>query len=263
MNVLKEIVDPSLQHLADKVLDVGFGLIYVALNTVTDKMYVGLHARGKTRITCRTARWTAHTKKSSHCVRLRNSIAFHGADKFSWYVIEHVPISILKERESFWIAKLNTIDPNGYNLTTGGERVVFCQKTIDKIKQYRNSPEYIAALKKRRRREWDEDHDRFVEAMAKGKRESAKFRQARVDQWKNKSDLEVTEWVRKHKEAAAAKRQARLDACESEVERQKLLKYFAKLERTKELQALTKAGLHVVKPRGPNTGRARDRIAKK
>ena len=262
MDVLQKIIDPSLQIWADKVPEVGFGVIYVGLNTVTNQMYVGLHARGKTRVTVRAARWTVHSKDRSHCVRLRNSIAFHGIDKFAWFVIEYVPISILAEREVHWISKLNTMDPNGYNLTSGGERTVFSQASIDKMKKARNKPEYVAGLKKRRRREWDENHDRFVKAMSKGKRESTKFRQARVDQWKNKSEAEIADWIRKHKEAAAAKRQARLDSCTSDDERQNLLKYFAKVDRTKELHALTKAGLHVVKPRGPNTGRARRRIAK-
>lgn len=256
MNALKKIIDPSLQIWADKPPDVGFGVIYVGLNTVTDKMYVGLHARGKREITVRAARWKIHCQPSSQCARLARSIAFHGKDKFVWFVIEYVPVSVLRQRESFWIAQLNTMHPNGYNLTSGGERCEFSQRSINKMKKTRNKPEYIAGLKKRRRREWDENHDRFVEAMNKGKRESTKFRQARIDMWKNKTEAEVAEWIRKHKVTAALKRQARLDACESEVERQKLMKYFAKLERTKELQALTKAGLHVVKPRGKNTGRS-------
>lgn len=44
-----------------------------------------------------------------------------GADRFSMTIIEEVDAEIGEEREQFWIRELNTLYPNGYNLTSGGE----------------------------------------------------------------------------------------------------------------------------------------------
>lgn len=45
----------------------------------------------------------------------------YGVDNFIFEIIEEVPNKILNEREVYWIKKLNSIIPNGYNMTTGGE----------------------------------------------------------------------------------------------------------------------------------------------
>lgn len=47
----------------------------------------------------------------------------YGIDKFSFEVIEECDYSILDEREYYWIKKLNTLEPNGYNIRSGGEKL--------------------------------------------------------------------------------------------------------------------------------------------
>lgn len=44
-----------------------------------------------------------------------------GLENFTFEVIEEVDNSLLNDREIFWIKECNSLSPNGYNLTTGGE----------------------------------------------------------------------------------------------------------------------------------------------
>ena len=45
----------------------------------------------------------------------------YGVEHFFFSVIEETSIDKLDEREIFWIAELNSISPNGYNLSLGGK----------------------------------------------------------------------------------------------------------------------------------------------
>ena len=48
-------------------------------------------------------------------------MAKYGIDNFKFEIIEECDKSILSEREKYWIKFYNSVAPNGYNLTTGGE----------------------------------------------------------------------------------------------------------------------------------------------
>ena len=254
------VINKSLQKWATKPPPDGFGIVYVGINKNTSKAYVGLHSigNGNNKVSVKAARWKKHLKGKSNCTRLVNSIKKHGVEAFVWYVLELCNEDVLDERETYWIKELNTVTPHGYNLESGGRNMQkHSIETIQAMKATRNEPEYIANLKKRRREEWSEHHARFRAAMVAGMKRSDKVKQARRDQWTAKTHEEVQSWVEKHQIAANKKRQDRLDSCKDELEKANLLKYFKKLDRTKELQALKKAGLHVPKPRGPNNGRSK------
>lgn len=47
----------------------------------------------------------------------------YGESSFEWEVLEYCPVELLNEREKYWIEKLNTQFPNGFNLTTGGDNL--------------------------------------------------------------------------------------------------------------------------------------------
>lgn len=94
--------------------------IYVVTNTVTGRRYVGRALRP-------AARWAAHkwAARAGRGYLLHASIRKHGIESFAHEVIESGLTneqSAKSERE--WIAKLNTIAPNGYNLTDGGDGTV-------------------------------------------------------------------------------------------------------------------------------------------
>lgn len=52
---------------------------------------------------------------------LHRAMNYHGVDNFNFEVIEEVENSLLNEREIYWISFYNSLVPNGYNLTAGGE----------------------------------------------------------------------------------------------------------------------------------------------
>jgi len=54
---------------------------------------------------------------------LQNAWNKYGEEKFKIYVIELCPKNLLPEKEIYYISKLKTKRPNGYNLTDGGDGV--------------------------------------------------------------------------------------------------------------------------------------------
>lgn len=71
------------------------------------------------------ARFSHHKRlHNSTCRRIHNAIKRHGPDNFAFEILEicdDTSIDFVRQREIHWIATLNTLSPNGYNLTTGGE----------------------------------------------------------------------------------------------------------------------------------------------
>lgn len=86
-------------------------IIYCATNTITNKQYIGLTSRPlKVRI-------KQHYEVSSPCVALKRALIKYGEDAFIWSIIHTCQESDNPlELEEFYIKKLNTLAPNGYNL---------------------------------------------------------------------------------------------------------------------------------------------------
>lgn len=90
--------------------------IYHITNDVNDKLYVG-QCSGT--IDRRLLTHKRHARnKVNRC--LYDAMNKYGVDRFSIHLIEEVPDRAADEREKFWIATLNTMMPNGYNMTEGG-----------------------------------------------------------------------------------------------------------------------------------------------
>lgn len=88
--------------------------IYAFRNKVDGKIYVG---QSKNVLT----RKQQHEKsKVSNSRRFHNAMKKHTPKGFDWVVLEYCDKSELNEREAYWVAHLNSIHPNGYNLTSGG-----------------------------------------------------------------------------------------------------------------------------------------------
>ena len=257
--LIDSVIDEELQCWGTQPPEVGKGVIYVGLCTGNGKMYVGQHAAGRNCTSVKASRWREHTSPSSNCTLVRNSVKKYGPTSFRWFIIEYVDEEDLDEKEVYWISRLRTQSPSGLNLLSGGNRPRHSDETIAKLKTMRNKPEYVAKLKKRRLNEWSnpENRKKWKAAMAQGTRNSTKFKEARKKAWANMAKEDIQRWIEKHRKTAEAKREQRLNFCTSAAQVQALKKYFAKLDRTKYLQALARAGLYVRKRRGPNTGRDR------
>lgn len=103
-------------------------IIYRITNKVNGKSYVGLTIQDL------TVRFKQHGYKNSCCIKLRNAIQKYGKENFTVETIEKCSnLDELKKKESGWIAKLNTLHPKGYNLTTGGEHHTVNEESIKKI----------------------------------------------------------------------------------------------------------------------------------
>lgn len=106
-------------------------------------MYVG-----QTKRSVKT-RWIQHCQKApsrGKCTALYGAIQKYGKENFTIEVIDQVESkSELSEKERYWIKHLNTLAPNGYNLTEGGESTVFTEEALVRMKL--------------KQREWFDTHD--------------------------------------------------------------------------------------------------------
>lgn len=104
-----------------------YGIIYLLTNTVSGKQYIG-------KTTNITKRMSIHKNNKEHTILSR---AIKG---YGWNVFQIECLDIIKEQfdrdndnylnfhnlllnqlERYYIQKYNTLSPNGYNLTSGGE----------------------------------------------------------------------------------------------------------------------------------------------
>lgn len=109
-----------------------YGIIYVVTNTVNGKQYVGQTTKSLEK------RWSGHTSGSAgHCRALWNAIRKYGKESFTLAAIDVGSSKIeLDQAEMMWVEKLNTVAPNGYNLTAGGGSVgKQSHETIEKRRQ--------------------------------------------------------------------------------------------------------------------------------
>lgn len=111
--------------------------IYQIYNTVTKKSYIGKSKDYK-------ARYKKHINNAQKKInrRLYDSINYHGIEKFDLILLEDlgkIEQSYANERERYWIEKLNTLVPNGYNMTNGGDggNVLGCWIEKDKQKLWK------------------------------------------------------------------------------------------------------------------------------
>jgi len=112
------------------------GFIYKITNSENNKIYVG-----KTNMTL-DRRFYFHKKYNSKVGGksiISDAIKKYGEEKFEIVLIEEVDDSLLNDREIYWIKELCSKNPNGYNLTDGG----------DGCRGFKMSDEYKKELSKR------------------------------------------------------------------------------------------------------------------
>lgn len=112
--------------------------IYCITNNLNNKSYVGQSIDAKERWkdhiydAKRTVGKTAITKKFA----IQNAILKYGEIGFTWQIIDQLEtIDEANETEEFYIAYLQTLAPNGYNLHPGGRNKRQSEETKQKIRE--------------------------------------------------------------------------------------------------------------------------------
>lgn len=96
--------------------------IYIIKNSVNNKVYIGQAQDA-------AERWLQHiydaryeNKKSIEKQIIHRAMAKYGFDKFHYEILEH-QIEDYDEKEKYWIKQYNSLVPNGYNVSPGGEGI--------------------------------------------------------------------------------------------------------------------------------------------
>jgi group I intron endonuclease len=134
--------------------------LYIATNTVNGRQYVGLTGEYKKRMISHKC---AKTKSMFH-----QAIRQYGFDKFVFtHIADAFDLQSACDIERFLIQQHNTLAPNGYNMTVGGQMGAFAGK--------KHTPETKAKIGEANRRRDPESRQRAAMAT-RGRVVSEEFR---------------------------------------------------------------------------------------
>ena len=83
--------------------------VYKVTNKINDKSYVGYHITENSD--------DGYLGSGTY---IKRAIKRYGTENFEREILEHCSFDTVLDRETYWIKKLNTKNPNGYNFTDGG-----------------------------------------------------------------------------------------------------------------------------------------------
>lgn len=93
-------------------------VVYSITNTVTDKRYIGMTDSPEKR---KIVHFSLLRNGKHHSTKLQNSYNKHGADVFTWEILEtKIPKNKIKQQEVRWVELFDSC-VNGYNHTKGGD----------------------------------------------------------------------------------------------------------------------------------------------
>ena len=97
------------------------GYIYKITNNINNKVYIGQTIKQRPTDRFSQHRYDSRNLKDNDNSYLHKAMNLYGVDNFSFEVIEEIENQFLNEREIYWIQVYDSLTPNGYNLTLGGE----------------------------------------------------------------------------------------------------------------------------------------------
>ena len=110
------------------------GIIY-KITSPSGKVYVGQTIRSFEK------RVAEHKRESSCCTLIKRAIDKYGDEMNYELIEENVPQEQLDEREIYWINHFNSLAPDGYNCTTGGQftKGGYSQELKDVLRDIKNA----------------------------------------------------------------------------------------------------------------------------
>lgn len=181
------------------------GYIYKITNKITNKCYIGETKKSNPQL-----RWNEHKSKIEKgigCPALQYAVKKYGIDNFKFEVLI---ICFDEDRYKFekeYIKKYNSISPNGYNLTTGGEGGGFYGKkhsieSINKISQslkdkYELNPNLRKELSERTKFIFKDENVRLK--IKEGMKKSEKWNNIKKTIFKARKHTEETKQILKIK----------------------------------------------------------------
>ena len=118
-------------------------VIYGVKNLVNNKWYIGQ--------TVKTLR-----KRMSDHISSKDNLYFHkairkyGKEKFQWEILHETDdLDDLNKSEIFYIQYYDSLVPNGYNLTTGGENYICSDETKRKMSESKKGLQYSEEHKRK------------------------------------------------------------------------------------------------------------------
>lgn len=111
-------------------------VVYIAKNLINGKKYIGYTTK-TLKMRMQEHQWKSKNINDKHYFYLfLCAIRKYGINSFEWDVLcECESIDDCCEKEKFYIKKLNTVSPNGYNLTEGGNGGVHSKEVKLKISE--------------------------------------------------------------------------------------------------------------------------------
>ena len=98
------------------------GYIYKIINIKSQKIYIGQTTKQRPTDRFSQHKYLAfHPQQEKSISYLHRAMKSDGIDNFKFEIIEQVNNLLLDEREKYWIKQHNSLIPNGYNLTIGGQ----------------------------------------------------------------------------------------------------------------------------------------------
>lgn len=148
--------------------------IYKITNNITGKVYVGCSAKIE-------KRWSQHQKgKESY---ISKAIVKYGLDNFSFDIIITCPVFCFDYWEKHYVNLYNSVSPNGYNLTSGGQEkyevTKVSRKKMSDAKIGVSIPKEVREKMKNslKQRTFSEEHRKKISETLKGRTLSEETKQ--------------------------------------------------------------------------------------
>lgn len=146
------------------------GFIYKIENSINNKIYIGLTKKARPSDRFSQHRYLARHLKENDKSLLHKAMAKYGVDNFTFTVIEEVENELMPIREQYWIQEYNSQQPNGYNITEGGEGTPGFsrpqaqeerkKRSISNKQFFQEHPEVREVVRERTKQLWQNDEYR-------------------------------------------------------------------------------------------------------